>query len=239
MKNIKASIIIPTLNEEKYLPKLLESIKRQDFKDYEVIVADGNSKDRTVSIAKRYGASIAKGGNPSKARNSGASIAKGEYFFFLDADTSIPQGFIGGCISEMERRGIKLATCRLKPVPDKIIDRIIHAATNLLVMTMQYIWPHALGICIIVRKGVFRKAGGFDDTIRIAEDHAFVSKASKITPLRLLKQEICVSTRRWEKEGRVMLTLKYIRVGLHRLFRGEVRDDIVEYEFGSFGGKKD
>ena len=41
----KLSIVIPTLNEEKDLPKLLESIKKQNFKNYEVIIADNNSNN--------------------------------------------------------------------------------------------------------------------------------------------------------------------------------------------------
>ena len=49
------SIIIPTYNEEEYLPVLLESIKQQDFSDYEIIVADADSKDNTVKIAEEYG----------------------------------------------------------------------------------------------------------------------------------------------------------------------------------------
>ena len=49
------SIIIPTYNEEEYLPLLLKSIKQQDFRDYEIIVADANSKDNTVKIAEEYG----------------------------------------------------------------------------------------------------------------------------------------------------------------------------------------
>jgi glycosyltransferase involved in cell wall biosynthesis len=54
------SIVIPTYNEEKYLPRLLKQIKQQDFTDYEIIVADNNSKDKTRSIAKRFGARITK-----------------------------------------------------------------------------------------------------------------------------------------------------------------------------------
>lgn len=44
---MKLSIIIPTYNEELYLPKLLKSIEDQDFHDYEVVVADANSQDDT------------------------------------------------------------------------------------------------------------------------------------------------------------------------------------------------
>lgn len=56
------SIIIPTWNEENYLPKLLECIKKQTYRDYEVIVADANSTDNTKAIAKKYDCKIVKGG---------------------------------------------------------------------------------------------------------------------------------------------------------------------------------
>ena len=72
------SIIIPTLNEEKYLPKLLDSIVKQSYKDYEIIIADNNSKDKTRSIARSYGCRLTKGGMPAVARNNGAKIARGK-----------------------------------------------------------------------------------------------------------------------------------------------------------------
>ncbi len=49
------SIVIPTLNEEAFLPTLLDSIKKQSFTDYEIIVADAGSKDKTIDIAQEYG----------------------------------------------------------------------------------------------------------------------------------------------------------------------------------------
>ena len=72
------SIIIPTLNEEEYLPRLLESIRRQTYRDYEIIVADNNSEDQTRAIAESFGARVSPGGNhPGKGRNRGAEAAKG------------------------------------------------------------------------------------------------------------------------------------------------------------------
>ena len=61
------SIIIPTWNEEECLPKLLECIKKQSYKDYEIIVADANSKDKTVTIAKKHGCKIVKSGSKELA----------------------------------------------------------------------------------------------------------------------------------------------------------------------------
>ncbi len=77
------SIIIPTLNEENYLPLLLESIKKQNFNDYEIIVADAGSTDKTLEIAKNYGCITMAGGLPAKGKNEGAGMAKGDLLFFF------------------------------------------------------------------------------------------------------------------------------------------------------------
>lgn len=87
------SIVIPAKNEEIYLPKLLKSIKKQNFCDYEIIVADADSIDRTKEIAQKYRAKVVKGGMPGRGRNAGAKVAKGEVLLFLDADVLLPQIF--------------------------------------------------------------------------------------------------------------------------------------------------
>src|SRR3989338_1163009 len=91
--NMQVSIIIPTLNEEEYLPKLLESIRQQRFKDLEIIVADAGSTDKTKEIAERYGCKIVPGGLPARGRNEGARVAGGELLVFLDADVMFPRDF--------------------------------------------------------------------------------------------------------------------------------------------------
>src|ERR1017187_2222686 len=96
------SIIIPTLNEEKYLPKLLNSIALQDFQGkIEVIVVDGNSEDHTIEVAKRFKyklsdlsiLSLPKRGIGYQ-RNRGADKAKYKYLLFLDADIILPRHFL-------------------------------------------------------------------------------------------------------------------------------------------------
>ena len=52
------SIIIPTLNEEKYIERCLKSLKNQSFRNFEIIVSDSYSTDDTVKIAKKYGAKV-------------------------------------------------------------------------------------------------------------------------------------------------------------------------------------
>lgn len=86
------SIVIPTLNEEKYLPACLESFSNQTFKDFEIIVSDGGSKDKTVEISKKFGARVIveAGSTVTSARQKGIEKTIGEIIVGADADTKYP-----------------------------------------------------------------------------------------------------------------------------------------------------
>src|SRR4030042_6878 len=82
------SIIIPTLNEESRIERLLKSLQRQSFKDYEIIIVDGGSRDRTAEIAEQYSAKVyvKKGCKEFPSRNFGAEVSNGQVLLFLSAD---------------------------------------------------------------------------------------------------------------------------------------------------------
>ena len=84
----KFSIVIPVYNVEDYIERCLESIKKQTFKDYEVIVVDDGCTDKSIEIAKQYDVKIIKTEHVSvsEARNVGVKHTKGEYLIFLDSD---------------------------------------------------------------------------------------------------------------------------------------------------------
>lgn len=84
----KFSIVIPVYNVEKYIKRTLDSIKNQTFKDYEVIVVNDGSTDKSMDIVKKYDVKIinSKHVEVSEARNVGARQAKGDYLIFLDSD---------------------------------------------------------------------------------------------------------------------------------------------------------
>ena len=233
---MKVSIIVPTLNEEVILPRLLDSIKIQDFDDYEIIVADAHSADRTREIAAGYGCRVVDGGLPAVGRNAGAAAARGDFLFFLDADVVLPQGFIRNVYDEMQDRYFDLATCEIRPLSDYRLDRILHRMINLAVLLNLRLDPKAFGFCIFVTKRLFRRIGGFDESIYVAEDNDFVKRASDFCYLRFLRSAyIMVSIRRFEKEGRFAYMKKGIKLNLYRTFRGEIRnDEVVKYEFENF-----
>lgn len=236
---MRASIVIPTLNEESSLPLLLADLTAQRERDFEVIVADAGSTDRTREIAREAGARVVDGGLPGVGRNRGAAVAQGETLVFLDSDVRIPPGFLEDALSEMERRGIDVATAEARPLSDLALDRLIHRLANLFIRINQEIEPHAPGYCILVRRELFLEIGGFNEKVVVAEDHDFVSRAAERGTFRMLLDPwFRVSVRRYEKEGRIAYSLKAARISLHRLLKGEITDpEVVEYEFGDFAAR--
>jgi len=233
---MKVSIVVPALNEETMLPRLLDSIKAQDFDSYEIIVADAHSTDKTREIAAAYGCRIVDGGLPAAGRNAGAAAAQGEFLFFLDADVVLPKGFLRNVYDEMQDRYFDLATCEIRPLSDYRLDRVVHRIINLAVLLNLRMDPKAFGFCIFVTRRLFRRVGGFDETIYVAEDNDFVKRASEFCTLRYLRSaHIRVSIRRFEKEGRFAYMKKGIKLNLYRTFIGEIRnEEVVKYEFDNF-----
>lgn len=231
-----ASIVIPAYNEESALPLLLADLKKQRERDFEVIVADAGSSDRTREVAREAGARVVEGGLPGVGRNRGAAVARGETLVFLDSDVRVPPSFLGDALAEMDRRGIDVATAEARPLSDLALDRLIHRLANLFIRLNQEIEPHAPGYCILVRRELFLRIGGFNEKVVVAEDHDFVSRAAELGTFRMLLDPwFQVSVRRYEKEGRIAYSLKAARVTLYRLLKGEITDpEVVEYEFGDF-----
>jgi len=93
---MKASIIIPTYNEEDCIERCIKAVLNQNHKDLEVILVDDGSTDKTAEIAKRYPIKIVKGkhGGNSAAKNFGWKKAKGDVVIFIDADMVIHPKYV-------------------------------------------------------------------------------------------------------------------------------------------------
>lgn len=232
---MQISIIIPAFNEEQFLPLLLEDLKKQTFQDFEIIVADAKSTDRTREIAGELGAKVVEGGLPARGRNLGAAQAGGEFLFFLDSDVRLEPDFLEKAWAEINERFLDLATCEFIPLSDLIVDKVLHDIANFYVKVNQYSDPKAGGFCIMISKRLFRRIGGFNEELKLAEDHDLVKRASVFRPLRVLhNSRVKISVRRLDKEGRVALSRKYLTVEAYRFFRGELKDQVVDYQFGDF-----
>lgn len=225
------SIIIPTLNEEKYLPIFLQQIKKQSFNDYEIIVADADSSDKTIEIAENFGCKIVRGGTPAKGRNEGAKIAQGEILLFMDADNLfLPNNFFINILSEFKERNLDAAYFPIS-LDGNAIDKIACWGYNLWTKMSQDFLPHASN-SILVKKSMHQKIGGFDETIMLAEDHEYVREAGRYGRFGYIEIEpVLTSARRTERDGSVKTYCKYILAGTYMLLVGPIRTDIFKYRF--------
>lgn len=105
----KISVIIPARNAGSCIEKCLLSLKAQTFQDFEVIVVDDASRDRTGEIARRYARVIKSEENSGEgaARNLGAQEAKGDILVFTDADVIAPSGWLAKILEDMQRYNVK------------------------------------------------------------------------------------------------------------------------------------
>jgi glycosyltransferase involved in cell wall biosynthesis len=232
------SIIIPTLNEEKLLPKLLRSIKGQKVNDCEIIVADAESTDKTREIARSFGAKVVKGGLPARGRNEGAKIARGRYLLFLDADSILPNNFLRKSLKEFKDRKLDIASFGLCPRESgKIIKMGFELFYNRPIFLFQKFLAHG-AMAILVKKDIFQKAGGFDESIKLAEDHYFTRQAFKIGKFGIIKSaKVNISMRRFESDGYLLTFLKYFFCYLYMLSGKPVRSDIFKYKFNHYKKK--
>lgn len=225
------SIIIPTFNEEKYLPRLLNCIKKQTYKDYEIVVADANSKDKTRQIARKYGYKIVKGGMPAAGRNNGAKIAKGDILLFLDADSLIENDFLENALKNIEKIKLDAAGSYLFPLSDNLTDRIFLGIFNLWTFATQFFYPNACGSGIFCKKWLHNKINGFDETLKLSEDMDYVKRCGKFGKFRIIKNsKVIYSMRRYEKEGRLKVGFKLLLSAFYRIFFGEIRSDVFKYD---------
>lgn len=233
------SIIVPTLNEEDYIGDLLTCYLKQTCKNFEVIVVDGNSTDKTQQIVKQFSNKnkkirllVSKKRNVAYQRNLGVKYSKFKILLFNDSDVSVKNDFLSKALHELNQRNLKVSGCYFIPKTRNKVDKIGHSIFNLWLCLMQYIYPHMVGQCIFSTKEIHNKLRGFDGTIKFAEDNDYVNRSRKFTKFRILKTvRVYSSTRRFENENRFFLSLKYFLCPFYRIFFGEIRTNIFKYGF--------
>ena len=228
------SIIIPTYNEEEYLPVLLESIKTQSFDDYEVIIADANSTDRTREIAEEYGCVVVDGGLPAVGRNNGAKVAKGDILLFLDSDLKLTDDYLRDVLYEFRMKHLGIAISQMLPLSDKVEDKVLHDLANYLMIGIQNVKPHGAGCYgIIVKRELHEKYGGFDESLTFGEDTEYIERIGENEPFEVLRNaKIGVSTRRLEEEGLVTLAKQYGKSTINDLKGVRTDAEDLNYDFG-------
>ncbi len=241
-KKILFSIIIPTFNEEKFIPKLLNDIKNQKYKNFEVIIIDGLSSDKTKEVVdkfKNYFSLLVINSNKKNVaaqRNFGVKKAIGDYLIFLDADARVRKTFLNKLNYFINKnKGLLFIPYS---IPDKkhYQYKPFFDIVNLLIELSQKLpRKFSLGGSIIIEKNFFNLIGGFDESLYISEDHELIQRASYwgVNVKFLKNNPVAFSLRRMEKEGQLKFLYKYFIAFTKRLLtKEEIKNKIFEYEMG-------
>jgi glycosyltransferase involved in cell wall biosynthesis len=221
------SVIIPTLNEEKLLPRLLDQLSDQNLKskyEFEIIVSDGGSKDKTLEIAKNYTDKIVvyqekRRQKISEGKNAGFKISKGEILVFICADCRIenPEMFFD-YVSNFKNSKYLAATFWFDVFPEekKWSDYIFHTFFNWLIKLLNYVGNGmGRGECQVIKREVFEKVGGYNEELTAGEDYDLYTRIRKLGKIDVnFKIKIFESPRRYRKYGYIKILLMWFRNSL-------------------------
>ena len=237
------SVIVIAYNEEHYLPVLLDCLLAQTWRDFEVIVVDSGSSDRTREVARAYEGrfqafSLLDLGcinGPGYARNRGAERARHERLLFLDSDTVVDRGFLERAVAALKRFRADVASCLIRVPGADLKARIGAFLLNTLMVLLQPVYVTAYGACLFSTRAVHHAVGGFREHLGICEDCEYVKRArqSLRCRYRILPMTFGTSDRRARSEGAMRLMMKYLRVHAYRMLsRREIPKGTVVYEYG-------
>jgi glycosyltransferase involved in cell wall biosynthesis len=240
-KSPEVSVVIPAFNEATYIDRLLQALSRQNFKDFEVIVSDAESKDGTKEVVDSFEKRLdirffeAPPKGPAFGRNQGAKHARGEWLLFLDADDDIDDpDFIGVLLDRTKKRDWGTSTARIKVKEGALFNRfgMAHINYNYLKLLSHTKHPVAPGYCILTKSEIFKNHQGFNEKIRFGEDYDYVTRTAGLGFGFVEDTYYYVDLRRTETEG-FALTLKGVMNEIYRHTHGyNLEKNPIKYEFG-------
>ncbi len=222
------SIVIPTLNEEKCLPQLLENLANQTLQEFEVIQVDAQSEDQTVKKAQKFQSSldlkILNSGtrNVSYQRNLGGEKARADWIVFMDADNAIKPNFLQQLKLQINNNPrVDVFTTWLDvedyPAKHKPTAQVINFGLEL----FSKFNPATFGALIGVRHQIFQQIK-FNPNTHYAEDGEFVQSIVEAGYNYACwhNPRYTYSFRRIEKEGLLKITSVFIEGYVKSFFNG-------------------
>ena len=213
----KMSVVLSAYNEEEYLPKTLDAIVNQTFprQDYEIVVVDNNSTDKTAEIARSYKARVVreqKQGN-TFALGTGLKAAEGEIIASTDADTIVYHNWLEVIYKAFQDKNVVGATGTLDLRAGNRIESFLAEKVYEYFLRLNFLIgkAHFSGFNFAVRKSVLDEIGGLDEKFTMSPDVDLGLRMNKYGKVIFLKQmRVLTSFRRW-KENPVKTFLTYAK----------------------------
>jgi len=219
------SIVVPTYNEEGYIEGTLKRLKVLDRKNFEVIVSDSRSTDRTVALARPLAdkvVQIKEGKKRSipQGRNDGAAAARGDYVVFMDADVHMadPNDFFVKALARFKKNPKLVAvTARIKVQPElaRWSDKMIYGFVNPYFAIANNVFHFGMsgGEFQMIKMSAFRTTGGFNEKLSGGgEDMDLFRRLSQIGRTRLPWELTVLHTgRRLHQSGWLITIYRWIR----------------------------
>jgi glycosyltransferase involved in cell wall biosynthesis len=191
------SFIIPAHNEEQFLGRTLDAVRRVGDalgQEYEVIVVDDSSTDGTAALAREHGARVISVQHRQIAatRNAGAREAKGDRFFFIDADTEPTEEAVRAALRAMDNGAVGGGGgFRFDgKVP------LVATLSAVALLWVSRVIGLACGCFVFATREAFEKCGGFDDTLYAAEEWAISGRLKRVGKFVVLKEQVITSGRK-------------------------------------------
>lgn len=224
-KNPKISIIIPVLNEEKSIARIIGFLKENwtPINIKEILVIDGGSSDGTIEIASRLGVEVIQSPKGrAKQLNFGAKMAKGEILYFLHVDTLPPKYFDESILNAVQT-GNEAGCFRMK----------FDSSSRFLAF---FAWFTKLNfkVCrggdqsLFITKNLFQETGGFNENYVVYEDNEFTDRLYNIVDFKILPRHVITSARRYEERGEVALQYHFGVIHLKN-YLGAGPEQLYEY----------
>ncbi len=199
------SVIIPALDEEKYLGACLDSLETAEC---EVIVVDGGSTDNTVALAESLGAKVIRTSvaNRGMQMNAGAAAAQGELLLFFHADSRLPPNGIESMVSAMKDPAVIGGGFSLEFFPATFFYSSLAVGANLFCRMTRMIFGDR---GMFIRADRFQELGRFPETV-IMEDAALATAMRNAGKIVILPGIVATSARKYVHETKLQAVYRTI-----------------------------
>ncbi len=185
------SVVMPLWNRATVVREAVESVQRQSFEAWELIVVDDGSTDDSVAVVRGLAAFDARivvvpAGHQgvSAARNEGLARARGRYVAFLDTDNQWRPGYLQVMLAELEAHpDWGMAHAALRATKDGEVYYRAFQGTHRHLLVANHVDLNVL----VARRSLVQEVGGFDETLRRGVDYDLVLKMAAVTDLHLVR----------------------------------------------------